>query len=40
LTLSSGVQLVLKRFALREQFFKGGHFSLHYESRSLKLYEC
>jgi hypothetical protein len=31
LTLSSGVQLVLKRFALREQFFKGGHFSLHYK---------
>jgi hypothetical protein len=23
--------LVLKRFALREQFFKGGHFCLHYK---------
>jgi hypothetical protein len=40
LALSSDVQLVLKRFALCEQFFKGGHFSLHYKSRSLKLYEC
>ncbi|MDB5780743.1 MAG: hypothetical protein JWQ50_658 [Caballeronia mineralivorans] len=40
LTLSSDIQLVLKRFASREQFFKGGHFSLHYKSRSLKLYEC
>jgi hypothetical protein len=31
LALSGDVQLVLKRFALREQFFKGGHFHLHYK---------
>jgi hypothetical protein len=31
LALSGDVQLVLKRFALREQFFKGGHFRLHYK---------
>jgi hypothetical protein len=31
LALSGDVQLVLKCFALREQFFKGGHFCLHYK---------
>jgi hypothetical protein len=31
LALSGDVQLVLKRFTLREQFFKGGHFHLHYK---------
>jgi hypothetical protein len=31
LALSSDVQLILKRFALREQFFKSGHFRLHYK---------
>jgi hypothetical protein len=31
LALSGDVQLVLKRFALREQFFKVGHFRLHYK---------
>jgi hypothetical protein len=31
LTLSGDVQLVLKRFTLREQLFKGGHFRLHYK---------
>ena len=31
LALSSDVQLILKCFALREQFFKGGHFRLHYK---------
>ncbi|MGX6999406.1 hypothetical protein [Caballeronia sp. KNU42] len=31
LALSGDVQLVLKRFALREQFFKGGHCCLHYK---------